>query len=208
MRLERLVHEDVHDIQSIQDLNLFQVYISFINERVGSLLSINSLREDCSIAYGTAYQWIKVLEALYYCFLVRPFSKKIKRSLTAQPKVYLFDLLRVTDPAKRLENLTALHLLKCCQFWTDSAQGEFDLHFLRTKEKQEVDFCVIKDGKPWMLVECKSNREEPSAHLIHFSKLFHTKLNFQLITKVGYHRQYPSMDVRVINYESFFAGLI
>jgi predicted AAA+ superfamily ATPase len=208
LRLERLVHEDVNDIQSIQDVNLFQVYISFLNERVGSLLSINSLREDCSVAYGTAYQWLKVLEALYYCFLVRPYAKRIPRSLSAQPKVYLFDILRISDPAKRLENLAALHLLKCCQYWTDTAQGEFELYYLRTKDKREVDFCVTKSGKPWMLVECKSNKEEPSPNLIHFSQLFGTMMNFQLVTKAHAHRNYPGLNIQVIHYDTFFAGLV
>jgi hypothetical protein len=35
--------------------------------------------------------------------------------------------------SKRLENLTALHLLKACQFWTDTAQGEYDLRFVKKR---------------------------------------------------------------------------
>ncbi len=208
LRLERLAHEDVNDIQSVNDVNLFLTYISFLNEQVGSLLSINSLRNDCSIAYGTAHQWLKVLEALYYCFLVKPYSKRIQRSLKAQPKAYLFDILRLKDKAKKLENLTALHLLKCCQFWTDTAQGEFELYYLRTKDKREVDFCITSAGEPWMLVECKSNREEPSQNLIHFSKLFATKHNYQLITKTDYHRRHAAYDIEVMDYDKFFAGLL
>ena len=38
-----------------------------------------------------------------------------------------------------------------CQYFTDTAQGEFDLHFVRDKEGREVDFLVVRDGKPWWL---------------------------------------------------------
>ncbi len=60
-------------------------------------------------------------------------------------------------------------LLKACDFWTDTAQGVFDLRFVRTKEKEEVDFLVLRNSKPWLLVECKSSTTMPQKTLIKFS---------------------------------------
>ena len=55
----------------------------------------------------------------------------------------------------RAENLVACALLKACHFWTDHGLGDFALHFLRDKEKREVDFLVSRNDEPWLLVEVK-----------------------------------------------------
>ena len=123
---------------------------------MGSPLSLNSLREDLHVAYATLYEWIAVLQNLYICFKVPPYSRNIARALTKEAKYYLFDWLPISEQGPLLENIVAGHLQKSCHFWTDLAYGVFNLCYIRTKEKEEVDFCVVRDGKPWMLVECKS----------------------------------------------------
>ena len=35
------------------------------------------------------------------------------------------------------------------------------LHILRDKEKREVDFLVVRDGEPWILVEVKASGKTP-----------------------------------------------
>jgi len=62
-------------------------------------------------------------------------------------------------------------LLKAVHFWTDLGFGEFGLHFLRDKQKREVDFVVVRDGKPWFLVEVKhSGSASLSPHLAYFQQ--------------------------------------
>jgi len=95
LRLDSLVQEDTRDLLSISDLSAFRVLIDLLPERVGSPLSINALHEDVGKAYATVRSWYQVLEALYYCFTVRPYSKRINRAIRAEPKMYLFDLLRI-----------------------------------------------------------------------------------------------------------------
>lgn len=133
---------------------------------------------------------------------------KLKRTLKAEPKLYLFDIIPVTDPGARLENLAALHLLKSCQFWTDAAYGEFDLRYVRDNEKREVDFCILNGGRPWMLVECKSGDTAVSPALPRFAAALKTRHNFQLVDKPGYRRDYPALNVTVVDYERFFSGFV
>jgi predicted AAA+ superfamily ATPase len=208
LRMERLVQEDVRDLRSISDLNLMRVLVSLLPGRVGSLLSINAIREDVGSAYGTIYEWLQVLEALYHHFLVRPYSGNLKRTLRAEPKLYLYDIIPIEDPGARLENLIALHLLKACHYWMDTAQGEFELMFIRTKEKEEVDFCVTRDKKPWLLVECKSAELEPTAVLRKFTRLFRPKWSFQLVTLPNHYKYFPHWNVYSVSYERFCAGLL
>ncbi len=208
LRLERLVQEDVRDFRAVDDIQAVKVLVDLLPERVGSLLSMNSLREDVGVAYATIRDWIQVLEVLYHCFLIRPYVGKLNRMVRAERKLYLFDSLQISSIPKRLENLTALHLLKACHFWTDTAQGEFDLHFLRTKDKAEVDFCITRDKKPWMLVECKSNSRTLSPTLIKVQAQLKTQHNFQLVTEKNYLKYYSDKRIHVGSYEKILGALI
>jgi len=59
----------------------------------------------------------------------------------------------------RFENLMASALLKAVQLWNDRGLGRFSLHFLRDKDRREVDFLVTRQDRPWMLVEAKKKQE-------------------------------------------------
>lgn len=210
LRLDRLVSEDTRNILSVSDLSAFRVLIDLLPERVGSLFSINSLREEVSKAYATIRSWYHVLEALYFCFSIRPYSKRINRAIRTEPKMYLFDILRIPkeEKGKKLENITALHLIKAAHFWTDTAQGEFSLHFVRDKSKREVDFLMTRDGKPWMIVECKSGSKDPSPHLRYFSDILKPLHRIQLVEEKGFDRVFAQDNIRVISYDKFLSFLI
>lgn len=208
LRLDRLVFEDFKDLRAANDLNAVRLLTELLPSRVGSLLSLNSLREDAAVAYATLRSWVEILESLYYCFRIRPYTNKLSRSLKSEPKLYLFDPLQVENPSARLENIMALHLLKACHFWTDSAQGFFELHFVATKEKKEVDFLITQNKKPWMLVECKSNNKSPCPNLIYFKDRLKTPLNFQIVTGTEYDKEFKAQNIRVMNYETFLSYMI
>ena len=207
LRTERVVQEYLRDLRHVHDVQALRVLADLLPERVASPLSINSLREDVGVAYATVRDWIAALEALYHVLLVRPWAGRLTRTLRAEPKLYLYDALPVESPGARRENLAALQLLKACHFWTDTAQDEFALHYLRTKEKEEVDFVVVRERRPWMLVECKSEEKEPAPALRKFAALLGTKLNFQLVAVPGHDRVYAEPRVRVLDYDRFFSGL-
>lgn len=208
LRLERLVYEDIRDLRAVSDLQALLVLVTLLPERVGSLLSLNALREDVGVAYGTIRGWLEAIEALYVCFRIKPYAQRLARALRAEPKLYLYDILPLSSLPARQENLVALHLLKACHFWTDVGYGEFDLRFVRDKEKREVDFLIVRDRRPWMLVECKSNEKTPSRNLVHFAERLGVALRFQLVSSAAYHREFPASGVHVIGYERFLAGLV
>ncbi len=210
LRIERLLTEDVRDLRAVEDLSAMRVLADLLPERVGSLLSMNSLREDVGVAYATVRSWLQVFDALYHTFLIHPYSRRVVRAIRSTPKLYLFDILQIrsTEVAARLENLTALHLLKACQYWTDLAHGHFELRFVRDKQQREVDFLVIRDGEPWLMVECKSGDTAPSPALLYFQNILRVGRAFQLVTRPDYDRLYAKTGVRVLYYERFFAGLV
>jgi len=86
----------------------------------------------------------------------------------------------------RAENLVAAHLLKACHYWTDKGDGQFDLYFLRDKQKREVDFLVAKEDRPWFLVEVKQSNGTVSPHLDYFFKVTGAKHAFQVVLDLAY----------------------
>jgi len=79
----------------------------------------------------------------------------------------------------------------------------------RRWSRLRIDRLVLADGKPWMLVECKSGAKEPSNQLRRFVEMLKPKYQVQLVLeKMRYRREYPAYGVTVIDYESFFAGLM
>ena len=210
LRLDRLAFEDTREIKTLYNLNAFRVLLDLVPEKIGSLFSFHSLKEDVGVAYATVRDWLLLSEILYYGFFIKPYSKNFKRAIKKEPKFYLYDILQIpkTEKAKRLENLSALHLLKACHFLTDIAEGFFELNFVRDKEKRKVDFLITKDKNPWMLVECKSHSKNLSPSMIYYKETLKTKLNFQLIDEKNYHKKHHFQNIHVINYEKFFSGMI
>ena len=71
--------------------------------------------------------------------------------------------------------------MKAVHWWTDCGLGEFELCYIRDKMQREVDFLVVRDGKLFMLVECKSSYSEPlSPSLVHFKKVLNVPLAWQV----------------------------
>ena len=208
LRLDRLAYEDTRDVKNISNLNAFRTLLDLVPHKVSSLFSIQSLQEDVGVAYATLRDWMLLSEMLYYGFFIKPYHKKITRTLKAMPKFYLYDVLQITQSSHRLENLTALHLLKACHFWTDTAEGLFELFFIRDKQQREVDFLVTQNKKPWLLVECKTGDKNISPHLIHFSKILAPDFSVQLVRLKKHHHYDRLHKVHIIDYEKFFSSLV
>ena len=185
-RVDRLVREDIRDVESIRSLSQLQLLVDCLPERVGSLLSINALREDLSVAHKTAAHWLDVLERFYYHFRIYPFGSSRIRSLKKNPKLYLWDWSEVPDEGgARLENLIASHLLKLCHYLQDVDGRKTELHFLRDNDGREVDFIITEAGKPWFAVEVKSSASDLSRHLTYFGERLQIPRLYQVVGMPG-----------------------
>jgi predicted AAA+ superfamily ATPase len=154
-RTEKLVREDLRDLSRIPDLSRIEMLTALLPERAGNPLSIQSLREDLEVSFDTVKRWIGYLQELFYLFEVKPYTRSIPRTLKKEGKLYLWDWSEVEAEGPRFENLVACHLLKAVHFWTDTGEGTFDLHYLKDKERREIDFLITRDRKPWLAVEAK-----------------------------------------------------
>jgi hypothetical protein len=161
-RREIVIREDIRDISRIPELGRIELMVALLPEKVGSLFSINSVREDLEVGFDAVKRWLTCLRDLYYLYEVKPWHRSIPRGLKKEGKVYFWDFSEVPDTAARFENLVGNHLLKACHYWSDTGEGDFALFYLRDKEKREIDFLIVRDGKPWLPVEAKLSDATPS----------------------------------------------
>jgi predicted AAA+ superfamily ATPase len=180
-RRELLIREDLREISDIKLVDLVEHLYILLPDRVGSPLSLNSLKEEIQVAYNSVSNWLKVLESLYICFRISPYHQKLSRSLKKEQKLYLWDWSQISDPAARFENIVACHLLKSVHFWNDIGFGSFDLQYFRNKEKEEVDFIITKDRIPQVLIECKLSDTKLSKSLINLSRALGNTPMIQLV---------------------------
>ncbi|OAI50786.1 hypothetical protein AYO37_00775 [Opitutia bacterium SCGC AG-212-L18] len=187
LRHQQFFNEDLRDLSQIHQIKLIEVLAFMIKHQTGQILNYSNLSRKVRVSDVTIRQWISVLEELYYCFTIRPWSNNVTRSLIKEPKVYLWDWSKIEDPGSKIENFVACHLLKAVHFWTDIGLGNYDLYYLRDKDQQEADFLIVKDNKPWILLEVKNSGNKPlSQSLLYFQKQIRAKYVLQLALDLDY----------------------
>jgi hypothetical protein len=149
--------------------------------------------------------WVGYLERLYFLYRLRPYATRLPRALRRDPKVYLWDWSEIADPGVRLENMVASHLLKWCHFSQDWGHQPLDLHFVRDKEKREVDFLVTREKKPWLLVEVKLSRTAPEGALHYCADKLGVEHKFLVVAEQE--RPGQAADVHVLDAPGFLACL-
>ena len=169
-RISRVVREDLRDLERVHEISLIEHLVELLPSKVGSPLSIRSLREDLSVDHKTVERWLAILTHLYVCFRIAPFGARKIRAVKKEKKLYLWDWTMVDSPGARFENLVASQLLKYCHGVEDTQGYVMELRYLRDTDKREVDFVVLKQGTPLFAVECKSGETQISPSVTYFSE--------------------------------------
>lgn len=177
------------------------------NFQVASPLSVNALREDLQVGHDTVSNWLEALDRLYYAFRIAPWTRRVARALTKERKLYLWDWSLVPDDGARFENMVASHLLKAVHTWTDQGHGDFDLQYVRDREKREVDFLVTESRRPVVLVETKRSDTSPAVALTRFQSALGDIPAVQLVQTPGVDRRVPGLPLRVVTASHWLAAL-
>jgi len=144
--------------------------------RIGQPLSIHAMASTFGVSQPTMKRWIDELEDHHGLFRLKPFSNPPKqahfRPIKKDQKAYPYDWSLGINNHARLEALVAVHLLAWVQTGVDVFSRPLTLHYLRDCDQREVDFVVLEDGAPILLVQCEPSIARPSPHLVYFQKKF------------------------------------
>lgn len=90
----------------------------------------------------------------------------------------------------RAETFVACHLLNAVETWTNLGFGDFELRYLRDKQKRETDFLIVRDRKPWFLVEVKLTDTTLSPSLAYFQEQIGASHAFQAVLNLPLEKAY------------------
>ena len=165
---QQLIREDIRDLTGVKSVVDMETLYFLLPSKVGSPISISSLAHDLKVSYNSVRSWLSVFERFFLTFSIGPWTRRIARAIQKERKVYLWDSPRIKEPAARFENMVALELFRAVTAWNDTGHGTFSLHFIKNKERQEVDFVIANEGEPLFLVEAKLSDTGPSPALKKF----------------------------------------
>jgi uncharacterized protein len=166
----QLVREDIRDLAGIKSVQDLETLYMLLPTKVGSPLSVPSLASDLKVSYNSVRNWLDVFERFYLTFSVATWTGRISRAIQKEKNIYLWDYAQIQDPAARFENMVAAELQRAVVLWNDLGYGRFGLRFVRDKNKREVDFLIVDERAPFLLVEAKLGDTEPAKALRYFQE--------------------------------------
>lgn len=171
--IDGLIRTDILDFEKIHDFRAIRLTLDLLRRSVGSPVFWSSIARDVNCSPNTVKRYVEILESLFIVFLVTPFHRNIGRSLLKEPKVYFYDTGMVQgDEGVRLENLAAVSLMKHLNWIEDCKGKKCELKTLRTKEKKEVDFVMVEDDDPKLIIEVKLSSTGISPSLRYFHEKY------------------------------------
>jgi predicted AAA+ superfamily ATPase len=172
--IQTYVERDLHELIHVKDLRQFRNFISLCAGRVGQLLNLNSLANECGISQPTAKSWISKLETSYIVYQLQPYYTNLNKRVTKSPKLYFYDtgllcyLLKINDAASiktsaykgsLFENFVIneyikqnyhQNLLLDCWYWRDAAGHEVDFIWQHSEKLNLVEIKASETIMPDM----------------------------------------------------------
>ncbi len=127
-----------------------------------------------------------------------------------EQKLYFWDWARRTSEGARFENLVAMHLLRTVD-WAAGVEGQrLQLRYFRHRAGHEVDFVLLKAGKPWMAVDAKLGDSDLALGLRYFVERVQSPFAFQVVLRNPRERRLADIgrtQVRVVSAARWLANL-
>lgn len=207
----RIIRDEIRTLEQIQDLDRIQLLVERLPVTVGSVLSLNSLREDLEVAFETVRNWVAILERLYAVFRVPPFGAPRIKAVKKEQKLYFWDWAHVEKESARLENMVAMHLLRFVHWQEDVAGEKWELRYFRDVVGHEVDFILLHKGKPCCAIEVKTASESLDPNLKYLLERLKIPCAFQLNLKGKKDWSPPPINgctLRILPVAQFLAQLV
>jgi predicted AAA+ superfamily ATPase len=162
------VERDVRQLSHIGDLTDFQRLLRLCAGRIGQLLNVSSLADDCGISVATVKSWISILEASYIIFLLQPHFKNFSKRVIKSPKLYFYDtglacwLLKISssdqvaDHYLRGSLFESLIIAELYKDFYNKAQDP-SVYFWRDSHGHEID-CLLDFGATLVPIEIKAGK--------------------------------------------------
>ncbi len=207
-RFETVIREDIRDTAGVNLITRLELMGHMLNDKVCSPLSMRSFAGDLEVSPKTVKSWLDIFSENYFIFKVPPYHKSLHRALRKESKYYLWDWSVLDDPGSRFENLIASHLLKFCNFVSDTYGYSARLFYIRDTDQREVDFLIEWENKPWLMVECKLKQGGRLLPLKYFGERLGVTKRFMVVMEDGVDYLEHNSNARVISANRFLNAFV
>ena len=194
--IQTYLERDVRTMYAVGDLRAFQQLIEILAANIGQVLNLSKIGSLCGVSHTTVRKWISVLEASRLVYLLRPYTRNLRKRVVKSPKLYFTDtgmvahILRESNPrALRngimggaiFENVVIMDLVK-----RNFGKGSpWQFFFYRDNNQVEVDLILLK-GSEYIPLEIKLSRtpnEQMIAGLRSLKKLLKAERSYLLSSR-------------------------
>jgi predicted AAA+ superfamily ATPase len=204
-RFNRVLREDIRDLESIKNIQGISLLVDLLRTRVGGMIVVSNLAQDLQVAPQTVKSWLEILERMYLIFRVLPYTQSIPRAILKPAKVYFFDNADTIDEkGARFENLIATTLLKRLHYLEDYEGYRYELRYIRDKEGREIDFVILKEGIIEELIEVKYSDDKLSKSLNYYAKKLEAKKTTQIVANLK--QAYDKNGISITNPFLYFSN--
>lgn len=163
------LEQDIRNLVKESKLWVYQKVMELLAGRIGDLLNYSNIASQLEITVDTVKRYSMLLEKTFILKNLTTYSRNVRKEVLKSPKVYFTDLgirnnlmgLGSLAQAERLgqlglmlENMVINRLNSIISLSTEQVQ----LHYWRTKTKEEVDFVVVTPER-LLPIEVKSDKK-------------------------------------------------
>lgn len=164
--VETYIQKDIKALLREEDILSFNRLLSLLASQEGGILSEISLSQMLDYSLRQVRKDLAILQQMFFLSVIRPFFNNRGRELKQANKIYFFDtgirnaILRDfrslqdrDDKGELWESFVLAEMQK------NLGVGQ-DIHYWRTRRKDEVDFIIVQDRTP-VAVEVRSKLSGP-----------------------------------------------
>jgi len=156
--LESYWARDVQELFRVERRGSFLRFVELLLANSGSMFEATKYASHCEVSRPTITNYLGLAEATHVARVVRPYSTRLAAEIVSAPKVYGFD----TGFVCHVRGWLALRPEDLGRLWEEYVLNELHallpkraIHYWRDKHGHEVDFVLLRKGKPPLALECK-----------------------------------------------------
>ncbi|MBI5376115.1 MAG: ATP-binding protein [Candidatus Schekmanbacteria bacterium] len=205
--------KDIQELFRLERRYSFQKFAELLMMQSGGIFEATRFTRLCEVSRSTISNYLKALEATYVVHIIRPFNTRKTSEIISAPKVYTFDTgficyyrgwhnLRPDDMGFLWEHLVLNELHAHLQ--------SHNINYWRDKKGHEVDFILVRRGKPPLAIECKWSADDfDASNLQSFFRQYPKAEGLVVANDVkrSFSKKYGNVSVKFLNLQELLTHI-
>ena len=192
------IEKDIVLSAGVQKQDDFNLILSLLAARTGTLLDYSSLAKNSGVKAVTVKEWIGLLQHTNLVYRLKPYASNLNKRLTKTPKFYFLDtglatrlqgwqdqtpLITSPQAGPLFETLVFAEIFKFIQNYGK----DWQVYLWRTKEGEEIDFLIVTNSGDVIALDAKMGMQnvQPAKLPTSFKKIFPKAKQLILVTFGG-----------------------